>query len=480
MLVHCPACQSPVFVRSAAIEQRKPQRCYACKAQLLVDAEGSVELAGVGERSAPGPDAPAGPAPMPPRSFAAPRPVTAVTALPTTSALEGGGHPAAATAFDRTAEGPAPVSLGSLPPVGASSPSLPAVSSSEAPKDAPAPPFEAPREVPRHASLPDLPTFAFDDPFPFGGEVEAFALPAAHGEKEAALLAAAAERAPSDSDTLLSPFDISGEGAAPASRFANVPVEELFDRSGGHLTQATFDDPPHTSGEGLPAATGVPLEPSEEEPPLVEGALVLDDAPLELARPIASRPAMAPAPVPPAPNALGAVAPRPALVPGPSATPVPAPSAAAPPGPSPGGSTTVPSPNAARAEHTTVAIRRPPSSSRGALAWVAAGGLGAALGLAALFAFPPAPERTPLEQKLAASADLLGKGRAVDAVPLLEDALQAAPDHPLALRRMGVAASLLGDGARAEQHYLRYLEVSDDDEGKREVRRLLGLGDGAR
>jgi len=45
MLVNCPECNSPVFVRSAAIEQRKAQRCYGCQAQLLVDDEGAVEIA---------------------------------------------------------------------------------------------------------------------------------------------------------------------------------------------------------------------------------------------------------------------------------------------------------------------------------------------------------------------------------------------------------------------------------------------------
>jgi hypothetical protein len=76
MLVNCPECSSPVFVRSAAIEKRKPQRCYSCKAQLLVGEDGSVDVAVGGDEEAleakagkgltqASPDGP------PPKSFAA-------------------------------------------------------------------------------------------------------------------------------------------------------------------------------------------------------------------------------------------------------------------------------------------------------------------------------------------------------------------------------------------------------------------------
>lgn len=435
MLINCPECTSPVFVRAAAVEQRKPQRCYACKAQLLVDPEGGVEVAVSGQRAAALPSEPVKPPAATPRSpGAAPRPVTAMTTL---APLEAPRHTQPDEALealesDATAEGPAPVSLASLPPV-----------------------------VPRQASLPDLPLVRdAGEELPYGDAAEA--LDAAPEEK--APLFAGVELS-TDTATMLSPFDRSDEAPAAPSRFDHLPVEDLFDRSGGHLTPATHDDlstadltddtqvddyvlEHERPRDDLPTATGVPLTSSDEGPPLVQGSLLFDELLLELADEGRQQPPdlAAPARTPP------------------RAEPAPASPASAP-------------AVATQEEETDVVAR--PAKPRGAVGWLAALALGAGLGGGALFTFPPEPERTPLEQQLQTAADLIGKGRPEDAVPVLEAALREAPDHPLALRRLAIATSLAGDGDSAERLYLRYLERSDDEDDKRQVRALLGLDDSA-
>ncbi|MHC4832284.1 MAG: hypothetical protein ACYTFT_18370, partial [Planctomycetota bacterium] len=70
MLINCPECSSPVFVRSAAIEKSKPQRCYSCKSQLLVTDNGAVEVAVKGDGGGPAASPPPKPA-SPPASYQA-------------------------------------------------------------------------------------------------------------------------------------------------------------------------------------------------------------------------------------------------------------------------------------------------------------------------------------------------------------------------------------------------------------------------
>lgn len=518
MLVNCPECHSPVFVRAAAVEQRKPQRCYACKAQLLVDPDGAVEVAVSGKLAAappgeaaaadvqqaaspaiarpavpasddaaatkvlmspfaPASGPPAAPPPAkppkaeapkveppkaealrveppkvePPKSPSAPRPVTVITTM---SALEEAERARlAALATEEAPAGPAPVTLETKPltvPRQASLPELPVVDDDDLPYGdateieaegglAWEPSFEPPPDAAAAEPEPTAPEHTAE---PEGAAQPWFTDGTLVQPVPPEVLEAALRAAPEDTAGLPSPFDPSDEQApVPPPRFSDRPVEELFDRSGAPLTPPSLDD--------MPTATGVPLSSSDEEAPVVAGAL-LDEPPAEAA--------LAPAPVSafdidlqPLEVARAATEPRDDEAPPSLASPSPT------------------------EDEEPYVIQPPGKRSGGALGWLAALVVGAGLGVAAAYTYPARPALSPLEQKLSNARDLIGTGRPADAVALLEDVLREQPDHPTALRRLAVARSLAGDTPGAERHYLRYLEVSTDEEDKRAVRALLGL-----
>lgn len=518
MLVNCPECHSPVFVRAAAVEQRKPQRCYACKAQLLVDVDGAVEVAVSGKLAAappgsaaedaadveataivpasplgiprsfeaeatkvltspfaqesgpPEPTLPAAPAPKPraPPSPPSPPAPPSPRAAPAAKASP----PAAAAPPAAEAKAPAPKpdptpAPAARPPATAPRPvtvvttmaaleqaeraRLAALATQEAP-EGPAPvtlESAEPLTVPRQASLPDLPVTDDADELPYGDatEVEDDApqvpwqpsfepLP----EPPTAVSAAPKSESPSDVEALPSPFDASDEGPPePAPRFSERPVEDLFDRSGAQLTPPSLDD--------IPTAAGVELPLSDEQPPVVAGSLL-------------EAPTVTPSPAP-APVSAFDIDLQPLDV-------APA-----------GESEREPPPFRFSTEEDEPYVHQPPSRrSGGALGWMAALVVGAGLGLGLAYTYPQRPALAPLEQKVADAAALIGSGRPAQAVSLLEDVLREQPNHPQALRRLAIAASLAGDVEAAERHYLRYLAVSADEEDKRAVRKLLGLDDG--
>lgn len=115
---------------------------------------------------------------------------------------------------------------------------------------------------------------------------------------------------------------------------------------------------------------------------------------------------------------------------------------------------------------------RPRGSVRGLLV---AASVGLALGLAAAFGFPGTAPLSPSEQKLLDAKALIAEGQPAAALPLLEQVLAVAPDHPEALRHLAIASSLAGDTAAAERHYLRWLSVTEDEQERRAVRVVLGL-----
>lgn len=117
-----------------------------------------------------------------------------------------------------------------------------------------------------------------------------------------------------------------------------------------------------------------------------------------------------------------------------------------------------------------------PKGGPGLVAWAGVVVVSIAAGLGAAWLLQPEPSQpTPLEELLLTSADQLEAGEHREAIDRLEAFLTEEPNNAAVQRRLAVSYALAGDRTRAEEAFLRYLEIADDEEDKAAVRTLLGL-----